>query len=111
MGCLFFEISSAFDFRVRNNIIELFNLFGAQLDITSGKILLGAYNIPKRYFNARNLFVNERKTYEEPGRGRTCGPREATQASDTWALVMPFFCARALSASTRARFLAMFYRK
>ncbi len=41
-------------------------------------------------------------TYEEPGMGTTCGPREVTHASASWAGVTPFLCAIALTESTRA---------
>ena len=46
--------------------------------------------------------MRARMTYEEPGRGMTCGPSDETHAMQSWAGVMPLFCAIALSSSTIA---------
>lgn len=41
-------------------------------------------------------------TYEEPGNGTTCDPREETQAMENWAGLTFFFCAKAASSFTMA---------
>lgn len=49
------------------------------------------------------------RTYDDPGRGMTCGPRELTQAIASWAGVMFFFLASSVSLSTMAKLCLRFW--
>jgi hypothetical protein len=48
------------------------------------------------------------ETREDPARGITVGPREETQARQSWAVVMPFFSAIAFTALTIAKLCSKF---
>jgi hypothetical protein len=98
---MLFRVSRPFCVKVLDGLIDLSQFGLSEHNITTCRILNGTLGMPGEYV-IRNVsgHAAETCTYDDPGRGMTCDPRELTQAIASCAGVIFFFLASSVIVST-----------
>lgn len=102
-------VSSPLHVSVLNDLIDLPQFRLSEHNITTCRILKGTFGMPGGYtINNVRKHITEIWTYDDPGSGMTCGPREPTQAIESCAGVIFFFLASSVKVSTIAKLCLRF---
>lgn len=102
----YIKISGPLDCMTTQHRIDFIQLLLGEFDIARLEIFQGARGSTAKWDENKQIgfmLVNRMDAYDDPGKGMTCSPSWATQASDSCAGVIPFLEAMAKRSSAMER--------